>query len=197
MKAPSESGFTLAELLISLLIFGMLTAAGVALLSFSVRAQDASDARLSELAELRRAGALLTADLAQASPRLARDGGGVARIAFQGGSGEEGFTLVRRGWTNHDGSARPTIQKVSYRLAGDRLERIAYLHPDGAQANEPLTLIDEVASLRLRYRAEDGSWRERWDPLRSDELPLAVEMVVETADEGSVRQLFLVRTART
>ena len=84
------SGFTLVELLVSLFIFGMLSAAGVVLLSFSVRAQEAADARLGDLADFRRAGALLAGDLAQAAPRLARDGAGRARPALEGNSGEQG-----------------------------------------------------------------------------------------------------------
>jgi general secretion pathway protein J len=50
-----EAGFTLVELMVSLMIFGMLSAAGVALLSFSVRAQEAAESRLGDLAQLRRA----------------------------------------------------------------------------------------------------------------------------------------------
>lgn len=42
----AEHGFTLVEVMISLLIFGLLAAAGVALLSFSVRAQGLTGARL-------------------------------------------------------------------------------------------------------------------------------------------------------
>ena len=41
-----RNGFTLVEMLVSLLIFAMLAAAGVTLLSFSVRAQDVAETRL-------------------------------------------------------------------------------------------------------------------------------------------------------
>lgn len=190
-----EGGFTLVELLVSLLIFGMLSAAGVALLSFSVKAQDAADTRLAELAELRRAGALMTADFGQAAPRLSRDEAGAVHSAFAGGTGQEGgvaIALVRRGWENYDGAARSSLQKVEYRLAGDRLERIAYRHVDGAAPLPAVTMIDGVTGLRLRYRDNEGQWRERWDPGDLSALPRAVEVQLTTRANGQVRQLFLV-----
>ena len=191
------SGFTLVELLVALLVFGMLTAAGVALLSFSVRAQDMADARLEALAEVRRAGALLGADLGQAAPRLSRDAAGATVAAFGGGTGREGepaLLLVRRGWDNPEGLPRPSLQKVEYRLAGGRLERRAFRQLDGAEPLAPVTLVEGVRAMRLRYRDEEGQWRERWDPTRITALPVAVELVLETANAGEVRQLFVVGT---
>ena len=189
-------GFTLVELLVSLVIFGMLSAAGVALLSFSVRAQDAADEGLGKLAELRRAGALLTGDLAQAAPRIWRDEAGTARPAFAGGTGQDPilFSLVRRGWENLDDSGRSSLQRVHYRLSEGRLQRVAYPFVDGASAMEPVTLVSGVRGLRLRYRDKDGAWRERWNPARPTSLPVAVEMVIEN-DGGPTRQLFMVGAA--
>lgn len=189
----NEAGFTLIELLVSLAIFGMLSAAGVLLLSFSVRAQAAAETRLDDLAEVRRAGALLTADLAQAAPRLARDEAGIVQPAFTGTTGQGLLlALVRRGWENLDGANRSSLQKVQYRLAGDRLERIAYPHVDGAAALPPATLMDGVRRVTLRYRDRRGEWRDRWDPVQPLLLPTAVEMVIDTETSGQVRQLFLV-----
>lgn len=190
-----EQGFTLVELLVALLIFGMIAAAGVALLSFSVRARDMADARLDDVAAMRRAGALLTGDLAQAAPRIVRDEAGAVQPAFVGGTGAEGdiaLALVRRGWDNPEGAGRPSLQKVEYRLTGDRLERIAYRYLDGAAPMEPVTVLEGVETLSFRYRDSEGEWRERWDPTQITDLPRAVEMVVDVRDGGPVRQLFLV-----
>ena len=54
-------------MLIALTIFGMLTAAGVALLSVSARTQETSDRLLAEFGQVRRLSALLSADLGQAA----------------------------------------------------------------------------------------------------------------------------------
>lgn len=190
-----RNGFTIVELLVALVIFAMLSAAGVALLSFSVKAQETADARLEQLSEVRRTAAIMTADLAQTAPRVWRDESGGSRPAFVGGSGQEAaplITLVRRGWENLDNARRPSVQKVEYRLAGDALERRAWRFVDGAQPMTPTVLLEGVTAVRMRYRDRDGGWRERWDPTRVTDLPVAVELVVDTKDYGSVRQLFLV-----
>jgi general secretion pathway protein J len=198
MGSTFERGFTLVELLVSLLIFGMLSAAGVALLSYSVGAQDSARIRLDELSSLRRVGALIGNDLAQAAPRLWRDEGGAVRAAFIGGSGQTqgpALLFVRRGWENLDGSSRPSLQKVQYRLSDGRLERIGYPYVDGTAASAAVPLLERVRSLRLRYLGADGEWRERWDPAQPTLLPRAVEMVVDVGRGGSIRQLFLVGAA--
>ncbi len=195
LQRQGRNGFTLVELLVALTIFGMLAAAGVGLLSFSVRAQEVADDRLARLAEQRRAGALLTADLAQAAPRVHRDEAGAVRPALQGTSGQDDallLSLVRRGWDNPDDANSSTLQKVHNRLSQGRLERLGYRHVDGAAALPPVAVLTEVRSLRLRYRDREGNWRDRWDPTQPSQLPLAVEMVVATGAGAEVRQLFLV-----
>jgi general secretion pathway protein J len=199
LRRSAQQGFTLVELMVALFIFGLLSAAGVALLSFSVRSQAAAEERLGELAQLRRAGSLLAGDLAQAAPRVSRDHGGVSRPAFAGGTGDPGaiaLAFVRRGWENVEAAPRPSLQKVEYRLSGDRLERIAWPLLDGAAPLVPMTLVDGVRSLRLRYRDGQGQWRSRWDPSRATDLPTAVEMVLDAEGSGVTRQLFLAGTGR-
>ncbi|HYZ47905.1 MAG TPA: type II secretion system protein, partial [Sphingomonas sp.] len=86
----NRNGFTLVELLVALLIFGMLAAAGVGLLRFSVDAQAATKTRLDALAGERRVESLVAADAAQAVPRVTRNEAGDPVQAFDGGPG--GFT---------------------------------------------------------------------------------------------------------
>ena len=192
-----QSGFTLVEMLIALAIFGMLTAAGVALLSFSVRAQETADRLLGEVGDVRRTGALLTVDLAQAAPRVWRDEAGRGRPAFIGDEGGEGILLgfVRGGWENYSDAPRASLQRVGYRLRDGRLERLAYPHVDGAASPTAIPLLEGVRQVRLRYRDSDGEWRDRWDPSDPAELPRAVEMIADTESHGAVRQLFLVGAA--
>lgn len=185
------AGFTLVEMLIALSIFGMLTAAGVTLLSVTARTQQTSDRLLGQLGEMRRVGALLNADLAQAMPRLHRDAEGRPQRAFAGGGGDAPMLLVfvRGGW---DGGEGPTLQRVGYRLRDGRLERLGYAHVDGAPAAVAVPLLDGVTALRLRYRDDEGEWRERWDSSDPILMPTAVELVTTTAAHGTVRQLFQV-----
>ncbi len=184
----------MVELLVSLLIFAMLSAAGVTLLRFSVSAQDLAEARLGRLGQLRKTGALLAGDLAQAAPRLSRDEAGAQRPAFAGASGEgEGpaLTFVRLGVENGGEEPRSSLRKIEYRLAGGSLQRRSWAYVDGAAPSAETPLLDGVRRIRLRYRDSKGEWRDRWDPTRAVELPRAVELVMDVEGEGMVRQLFL------
>jgi general secretion pathway protein J len=171
----------------------------VALLSFSVRAQEAAEARLGDLGDFRRAGALLAADLAQAAPRRVRDSAGAGRPAFEGGSGEGtgvALAFVRRGWENVDDAPRASLQRVEYRVDGGKLERLIYPRLDGASSTAATTLVGGVRRIRLRYRDEEGRWRERWDPADPTRLPRAVELVMDSEGSGTTRQLFQAGTMR-
>lgn len=189
---PSERGFTLTELMVALFIFGILSAAGVALLRFSVDSQEASREALADMGAIRRMNAQLTSDLSQIAPRPARNEAGVRQNAFFGGDGESGdllFSFVRRGWTNYDGEARSSLQKVDYLLVDGGLERRAYAYVDGAEPLPSARLVESVESVQMRYRTE-GEWRDRWDPTLATALPDAVEVTVVIEGLGPVRQLF-------
>ncbi|MGZ8361000.1 MAG: type II secretion system minor pseudopilin GspJ [Allosphingosinicella sp.] len=189
--SAAVQGFTLVEMLIALSIFAMITAAGVTLLSLTARTQETSDRLLAEVGELRRAGALLNADLALAAPRLYRDRDGRPQRAFAGGAGDAPLLLmfVRRGYDAGEGSG---LQRVGYRLRDGRLERLSFARVDGGGDGIASSLIDGVGALRLRYRDAEGEWRERWDPSDPTRLPVAVELVTTSESQGLVRQLFLV-----
>ena len=189
------NGFTLLEMLIALSIFGMLTAAGVALLSVTARTQQTSDRLLAELGEIRRTGALLTADLAHALPRVRRNSEGGPEPAFAGGDGSRPLLLafVRGGRDSGEGGEP---QRVAYRLSGGVLERLAWTRVDGGGDPTAVPLLDGVGAVRLRYRDSDGNWRERWDPTDTAELPVAVELITDSDTHGMVRQLVLVGSSR-
>ncbi len=192
VRNHSQAGFTLVELMVALFIFAILSAAGVSLLRFSVDSQTASREALAEMSSIRRMNAALTNDLGQIAPRPARDQAGARQNAFFGGGGTDGdllISFVRRGWSNYDGDARSSLQKVDYRLVDGVLERQAYPHVDGSEALPAAQLVTGVESIALRYRS-NGEWRERWDPTLPTELPDAVELIVVIEDLGPVRQLF-------
>ena len=185
-------GFTLVEMLIALTIFGMLTAAGVALLTLTVRTQATSERLLDEVGELRRLGALLTADLGQAAARPSRDSEGRPRPAFIGAAGDAELLLAFvRGGTDED-----PLQRVEYRLRNGRLERLAFARVDGPARAVAMPLLSGLTSLRLRYRDREGVWQPVWTATDPTRLPRAIELTSDDPVHGSVRQLFLVGGGR-
>ncbi|MBY9061539.1 type II secretion system minor pseudopilin GspJ [Sphingomonas yunnanensis] len=194
MSVRRDTGFTLVEVMIALMIFGMIAAAGVALLAFSVRAQGASAVALDDTGALSRLSSILTADLAQAQDRNTRDVNGTLLPAFSGDAAATPLLrLVRAGWSNPDQAPRAELQKVEYRLAGDGLERVAYPALDGAAPLPPALLLDRVRTVQLRFRYR-GAWSDTWQGNPRAALPQAIELVVTRADSRLYRLLFLVGT---
>ncbi|WP_268992445.1 type II secretion system minor pseudopilin GspJ [Sphingomonas sp. Leaf21] len=184
-------GFTLVEVMVALLIFSMLAAAAVAILSLSVRAQSVTGQKLDAVAAVSRTTAILSADLAQAVDRPTRDEGGIQTPAMV--AGPDAMRLVRAGWSNLDDAQRPSLQKVAYRLNGDVLERIAWPLLDGTTPMEPAALMDHVRELHLRYR-HAGNWTDQWQGQPGVALPQAAEVTIVRDDGMIFRQLFLVGT---
>ncbi len=192
----NEQGFTLVELVVALFIFGMLAAAGVGLLAFSVRAQDAAGTRLAAVGDERRLSSLLAADLAQAVPRVTRDAGGASVPAFSGTNGQGRapiLSYVRAGWTNPAQRARSGLQRVEIVLAGDRLERHASTITDGNETVMPTVLADDVERVAARYRTATG-WSDRFADPRADALPRAAELTLTRKNAAPLTLDFLVAT---
>jgi general secretion pathway protein J len=188
----TRNGFTLIEMMIALLIFGMIAASGVSLLNFSVRAQAAATQRLDAVGNDRRLASLLASDLAQSLPRVTRDSTGAQVSAFSGSNGVGAAPVlqyVRSGWTNPSGEARASIQRVEIVLVDGRLERRNYPMADGAIAGDPQTLATNVESIRMRYR-DKGPWIEAWSAAVT--LPRAVEMTLKRKGEPALLMAFLV-----
>lgn len=192
--SPREAGFTLVEVMIALMIFGMIAAAGVALLAFSVRAQGATGAALDDNAALNRLVSIMTADMAQAQDRPTRDAAGTLFPAFSGDRNAQPILrLVRGGWANPDQAPRASVQKVEYRLTADGIERVAYPALDGAAPLPAALLVDRVQEVQLRFRYL-GAWSDTWQGDQRASLPQAVELTLVRAGGQIYRLLFLVGT---
>jgi len=188
-------GFTLIELLVALTIFAMLAAAGVLLLGNSVSAQSAVRLRLDGMAGIQRTNGALTGDLAQAVSRISRtEAGTLAPAFFARAQGDEApiMQFVRGGWTNLDGSPRPSLQKVEYWFRLGKLERRTYPLVDGAAGAQPAALLEGVSDVRLRFRDARGDWLDDWTTQQPDLLPRAVEMRIEREGEPPLTMMYLV-----
>ncbi|MFT3966354.1 MAG: type II secretion system minor pseudopilin GspJ [Sphingobium sp.] len=191
----AERGFTLIELLVALLIFAMLSAAGVALLRGSVSSQGAVRDHLDRLADIQVALATLDSDLAQATARISRTQSGTLAPAFYArpaGGDAPILQFVRTGWSNPDNAARASVQKVEYWWRGGRIERVGHAHVDGAAPSEPAVLLSHVTALSLRFRDAQGQWRGDWAVTQPDLLPRLVEMTVTREGRPPIVLRFLV-----
>ena len=179
----AENGFTLIELLVSVAIFAMIAVAGVSILSSSVRGQDIVQGRLSSIADSRRVAALLASDLGQIVARPTRGISGQVEPAFGGGDGKVLITYVRSGKSNPDELNRSGLERVTWRLSGDRLERTVRAQLDGGGDGETAVMIRSLDSAGVRFRSAAG-WSKDWRPAKPDDLPRAVELTVQRPGEA-------------
>jgi len=170
----AERGFTLVEMLVAMVIFGILAVAGIGVLRASVDAQGAIDYRLDRLNAQERVATLFAADIGQAMARPLAGMGESRQAPFVGTASS--VSLMRGGWANPDGQPRSSLQRVEWTLRQSGIARVAHLFLDGSDPGQPAVIQQEVEGFALRYRLADGSWSERFVSSERELLPAAVEM---------------------
>ncbi|MFN3371093.1 MAG: type II secretion system protein GspJ [Sphingomonadaceae bacterium] len=184
-RAPRAAGFTLVEMLVAVLLFGIVASIAAALTGSAARSFATSDTALARVSDLESARALLAADLGQAAPRpsLAADGRILPAFTLL----PEGFVLVRR----RPEGAVPAIEKVAWGLVDGRLVRQPFPAIDGAEPAGAIEIVPGVEAIRLRVAGPEG-WTDHWAPARPEALPRALELELVRADGLSVTMKFLV-----
>jgi general secretion pathway protein J len=118
--------------------------------------------------------------------------------ALRCGAGTETLAeLTRSGWSNPAGVPRSTLQRVSYRLQDNKLQRAYWNALDRTLTTEPTaaTLLDHVRSVSLRFMDQNQSWHEQWPPLgysgpdAARVRPIAVEITLDLEDWGKLVRL--------
>lgn len=152
-------GFTLIEVLVSFLIFGLIGVISSQLLSQTLRAQDDLSDRGNRLGDIHRAMQIMQRDVMQLVDRPIRDQyGDVARPLMIGADGVIEFS--RGGWRNPLQLPRAEVQRVGYLLQDNKLLRGHWPVLDRAQDTEPAyqTLLTDVE--QLEFFALDASGNE-------------------------------------
>jgi general secretion pathway protein J len=168
---PREAGFTLVELLVSLLLFGIIATVATALTVSATRSFAATETTLAAVQSLEVTRSVLAADLGQAAqrPSLAADGTPMPAFTLT----PDGFVLVR----HRDGGALPAIEKIAWGFDGGRLLRQPFPAIDGAAPGTPVVMATDISGIRIRV-ATDSGWQESWAPSSPEDLPRAVELTL-------------------
>lgn len=185
-------GFTLVEVLVAVLVFGVLATAAYTGLNTLTSTASGLDERAEAFANLQRTVAAVDQDLRQLIGRAARANDGRTRPAFEGRA--DGLTGRRAGRISRPGSSRSQLQAFAWQQRADRsLVRVSW-HELGASGTPDVVRpwLDECEEFRLRYRDGMGRWSTRWPMDGAPEaLPDAIEYTIVHPRFGSIRRLIV------
>jgi general secretion pathway protein J len=190
-------GFTLLELLVALSIFAVLAAMAYGGLNTVMKARATTDAKAARLTQLQNSYFWLERDIEQGVDRPIRDEFGDSQPSLMGVElGEYRLALTRDGWRNPATRVRSNLQRVAYGLRDEELVRSYWNVLDRGPESQPLesVLLDGVKALELRYLDAQQRWHDNWPDASQGgivaALPRAVEVTVETEQEGRITWLF-------
>lgn len=183
-----SAGFTLVEVLVSVLVFGLLAAAAYTALNGLSAAAGQQRDHAEALADLQLAVARLDQDLRQLVPRPVRTGAG-QEPALVGEASR--LVATRAGWANPSGHPRSQLQRFGWAFDDGVLERFHWAVTDPVQTtpDRQSAVLETVESVVFRYRDATGNWHDRWPLSEPASLPSAIEVTLESARFGPVRRL--------
>ena len=191
-------GFTLLEMVVTVLIFGIVGVLAVQLLSQSVRTTEKVIHRSSVLGDWHRAMNIIEQDLLQVNGREIRDEHGDHQPSISVDSSGQ-IELTRNGWRNILGHQRSEQQRVSYFLYENQLFRRYWNILDRAQDSEPVDqlLLPNVNSIEIELIDRTGREHYFWPPstyAETDEAysPLVgIRLTFDLPQLGTVSHLWL------
>jgi general secretion pathway protein J len=194
-----NAGFTLLELLVAVAIFAVVGTLALSGYTQLQKQSEYAEQRLERTREVQRAIQTLAQDLEQAEPRPVREPLGESRLpaVFAGDSIDYKLQLTRAGWSNTAGLARPSLQRIGYRLDQDGLWRDHWPVLDHTLATEPTRrkLLGGVRAVTFRFMDANRNWVERWPAIDAGPQtdgrarPAAIEVTLELEDWGTLRRL--------
>jgi general secretion pathway protein J len=192
-------GFTLLEVLVAVFIFGIVAALAYGGYNQLIRQSEIVESNAGRTRQIQAAVQRMAEDFSMIEPRPVREplGETVEPAVRSDPRNETLVDLTRSGWSNPAGVPRSTLQRVTYRMLDNKLERAYWTALDRTQTEQPTNavLLDKVRSVNLRFMDQNQSWHEQWPPLGYSGgdagrlRPIAVEITVELEDWGKIVRL--------
>lgn len=205
---PTTKGFTLVEVLVTMVIFAIIGIASFQVLNQMVNTEEQSQKIRERLERLQFSQLLMQQDIRQMVAKPTRPSGLDVTHHYVSNDPEyfdsDGGVLafVRSGFDNPGNiMPRSELKPVVYRLWEGNLQRVTETFVND-RSSEPTiqTLLEGVSELSFRFYRNDGSsnanrgmdqgWSDTWTS--QGDLPRAVEVTIRTENFGTIRRVFLV-----
>jgi len=193
MRKQSNTGFTLLELLIAMVIFSFMSIMAYGALANIFKSNEVITQQEVRLKELKRAMMFIERDFRQIVLRPRRSGYSQKVPALISGLDSEGLIeFTRAGNSNPMEQVRSSLQRVRYELKEDKLNRLSWNLVDHIEA-EPveIPLLADVESVSLRFLNDNNEWKDNWANSRVS--PKAVELTLEHKNWGKIVRLIPVQ----
>jgi len=188
-STAGQSGVTLLELLIVIVIFTIVSTAAYSGLQNSLRAEESFSAAMKDLEAVQMSLTLFQRDVMQLSPRAVRDAYGDNQAAIVLLDGRE-LVFTRGGNFSSLKLDHAELTRVSYSLQDEQFIRSYWRQLDSTQGDQPLraSLLRNVSDLRIRILDQNNNWRLDW-PVGDGGRIRALEITLEVRDWGEIRRL--------
>ncbi len=197
MRHSGNSGFTLIEVLISIMIMAVIAHGTYALMSTTFTASQTVEEDTASFHAFHKAMNILNQDFVQMVPRVARMDGSPSRMIIQTGenmfqSEGTGISFMRGGALNPGAELpRGEIVRVWYRVKNGQLERAVYPYPDTVIGYEPqfYPLMKGVKNFKVFFYRQ-GSWSQGW--IDRVKISSGVKVEFESEAYGKISRIFYV-----
>lgn len=189
-----QRGFTLIEILVSLLIMGVLSVLAYSAFDGILALERRSKADFLQHNRFSLASSILLNDLLHLRARPVRDTLGGIEGAYVAPSGDHALEFTRGGLPDFD-FMRGGIQRVAYRVENQRLIRSVQAVADRGPATEShdQVLAADVAAIAVEQLDAGGAFIPFWPPagrtVSPEALPALVRITLTTVSGDSVSLL--------
>ena len=138
VRHEGEAGFSLIEVMIALMLFSLISLAGIVLVNSILQVRERTEGRLDELGDLQRAMLVVSSDFEQARSQTLR-------------VDERGASIQR--------ADEVAVIDVTYHLTDGKLMRQL---SGGQGSGAAQTVLNRVAAARWRIFVKNSGWLDQW-----------------------------------
>lgn len=196
-------GFTLIEIVVSILIFALLSMGSYQILHTAIETDEIVGKKIDRLAEIQKAFNIIDRDFCQIAHRYNRYPAQNIKKYIWGAknifdSEDWGIEFVRDSYLNPGAMLdRNSLRRVVYRLRDNNLQRGTYLRSDPIENVLPTweNILSNVDSFELKFFADytSSTWAGY---VRETDLPKGAEVSIKLNDYGKIRREYKLNSGK-